>query len=491
MGRKIGRDLAEIYLSLPELQVSEFLWTMGIWEKSPASQKIAREHPGLQAEYLKVLPDLQEQDIIGSPYAVFDYCPNPLLCDSWEDLAEFYNTIKGAGKKLILDFVPNHLAVDSPWIEKYPLAFLDKTEEYPNPDKNAIDSNHFLHSNGRIYAHGKDPYFDGWTDTIQFDFSHTETFDLHRRFLDTISDFCDGVRCDMAMLPLPDVFERTHRKKALPYYWEEMIQTTKQKKPGFLFAAEVYWNLEPRLQSIGFDFTYDKDLYDHLKHKNAPALNYHLNSNPAYLEKTIHFLENHDEPRANATFFRDSLPLFSLLNFLPGATLIHEDQTSGYRKKIPVQLGRYPLEVVDSKIQDYYQRAFQALTMRGRDRITARDPEQFLYDASQSPHCEKGTVYPVFCRILETDQGHWEMLLFNPNERPVIGRVSLTDQDLAKLTGMEGLKFWDVVNGYTYTQNYEEVLEYGLYFSLQAFHAHWILPFPFPSLNGGSDPKPI
>lgn len=466
--RKIGRELAEIYLSLPELNNSEYLWTMGIWAQSPKSKDIARSHIGLMQEFTKILPNLQKKDIIGSPYAVYDYIPNPELCNSWEDLKEFQETLAHSGKKLILDFVPNHMAIDSPWIDLCPRVFLNRDAHYDDPTQEELDPNHFLHSSGNVYAHGRDPFFEGWTDTVQFDFSHSETLDLHREFIDKISNYCDGIRCDMAMLPLSDVFERTHKKKGLPFYWEEMIAITKKKQSNFIFIAEVYWNLETRLQALGFDYTYDKDLYDHLKNQNSDGLRYHLRSNPLYLEKSLHFLENHDEPRSNSTFFREGIIYFGVLNFLPGATLIYEGQKEGYRKRVPVQLGRLPKEEIDDLVLNSYTRMFTQLEKRNSNTLNYKDLDITIYDS--------GSKEDIFARAIEWENQNIEILLFNSTKYKISGRVHLTKAQLELFEEKPTFWFRDVFTNTTYSQNRDEVLKYGLYFSLDPFHGHWIIP---------------
>ena len=92
--------------------------------------------------------------------------------------------------------------------------------------------------------------------------------------LGRIADRADGARCDMAMLLEPEVFARTWGERARPRdgtppvdrpFWPDAIARIRQRHPQFLFVAEVYWDLEWALQEEGFDFTYDKRLYDRLR----------------------------------------------------------------------------------------------------------------------------------------------------------------------------------------------------------------------------------
>ena len=121
-----------------------------------------------------------------------------------------------------------------------------------------------------------------------------------------IAEQCDGVRCDMAMLMLNDVFERTwgERAGAPPgdEYWPATIAARQGGHPDFVFMAEAYWDLECALQQQGFDYCYDKRLYDRLIHDGAEAVRGHLTGDTGYQERLVRFIENHDEPRAAAAF---------------------------------------------------------------------------------------------------------------------------------------------------------------------------------------------
>src|SRR5262249_7508553 len=152
-----------------------------------------------------------------------------------------------------------------------------------------------------ILAHGRDPYFAGWTDTLQLDYSNPATVTAMTTELLRVADRCDGVRCDMAMLLLPDVFERTWGRPAQPF-WTDAIAAVRAAHPGFRFLAEVYWDLEWTMQQLGFDDAYDKRLYDRLVAGRAAPVRDHLRAGLDYQSRLARFLENHDEPRAAATF---------------------------------------------------------------------------------------------------------------------------------------------------------------------------------------------
>ena len=201
-------NFIESFFESSEYGASDCIWLMGIWKPSPSSLSIARTHRGLQMEYEKILPDYTESDVIGSPYSIYEYTPNPLIAENFSEIKKFKKRLEEDGKKLILDFVPNHMAVDSTYIDSHPDLFLEKTS-------GEVCHNSFRHNNGRIYFYGRDPYFDGWTDTIQWDFSKEGVRKFHTEILLNLAEICHGVRCDMAMLPCGEVFQKTHGKLGL------------------------------------------------------------------------------------------------------------------------------------------------------------------------------------------------------------------------------------------------------------------------------------
>jgi hypothetical protein len=136
----------------------------------------------------------------------------------------------------------------------------------------------------------------------------------------------------------------------------------KAKNPQFSFMAEVYWGLESRLIQQGFDYAYDKGLYDLLLARDAARVRAHLEIDPAYQGKLVHFLENHDEPRAAEMF---PIPVHqaaaTVTYFLPGLRFFHEGQLEGRRVQIPMQLGRRPAESVDPVLQEFYAKLLTCL----------------------------------------------------------------------------------------------------------------------------------
>jgi len=338
------------------------IWLMGVWTTGAHARDIALKHPDLRREYDKVLPGWTEVDVAGSPYSIADYSV-PKVLGGDAGLKKFRTRLNQLGIKLILDFVPNHLGLDHPWVSAQPELFVQSPK--PVAGTFAVQT-----AAGTDWiANGKDPYFAPWTDVAQLDYRYAATRVAMQHLLLSVAAKCDGVRCDMAMLLLNDVFARTweHLPVNVPppasEFWPEAIAAVKAAQPGFIFMAEVYWGLEGQLQSLGFDFTYDKALYDDLLWRHpADAQQKLLSHPPDYVARSIHFLENHDEPRvAEKLSIEENLAAALVILGLPGMRFLHEGQLTGARIKMPVQLGRRPIEPVQPAIAAAYKKLLAVL----------------------------------------------------------------------------------------------------------------------------------
>ncbi len=173
-----------------------------------------------------------------------------------------------------------------------------------------------------------------------------------------------GVRCDMAMLVLPEVFERTWGRRA-PLFWPDAIRRVREKVPGFCFMAEVYWDPEWTMQDQGFDYAYDKRLYDRLRDRHARPVREHLLAGLDYQAKLARFMENHDEPRASATFEQPVHEAAAIITYLtPCLRFFHQGQFEGRRKRISPHLVRAPLEPTDTALHQFYERLRAVLQPR-------------------------------------------------------------------------------------------------------------------------------
>jgi len=337
------------------------VWLMGVWQRSPAGIAIANQNESLVDDFKRVLPDFKPRDNVGSPYCIRGYVVDTRLGGP-QGLAVARRELADRGIKLLLDFVPNHVAPDHPWVSEHPEYFIRGRAEDVIQDPTS-----FVELQGTVYACGRDPFFPAWPDVVQLNAFEPALRQAVIDVVRAVAAQCDGIRCDMAMLVLNRIFERTWggRTGAAPAteYWDDVVCAVKRANPDFRFIAEAYWDLEWELQRQGFDLCYDKTLYDRLEHDSAQSVRLHLGADLSYQKKLLRFLENHDEPRAAAARSPAREQTAAVVtSCLPGARLFHEGQLEGRKVRLPVFLGRRPVEPEDPRIQTFYRRLLSAVT---------------------------------------------------------------------------------------------------------------------------------
>src|SRR5829696_4473463 len=341
------------------------VWLMGVWERSPAGLRIALGDAALPESFRTALPDLRAEDVVGSPYCVRRYLADDRIGGP-DGLAAARAELAGRGVRLLLDFVPNHVAPDHPWLQDSPEVFVPGSA-----DDLARAPEAFVAAGGRVLARGRDPYFPAWPDVVQLNAFSPVMRDATVDTLTAIGDQCDGVRCDMAMLVMNDVFAKTwgDRAGAAPAgeFWPEVLGRVRKRHPGMLLVAEAYWDREWALQQQGFDHCYDKRLYDRLVGGAATSVRMHLQADSTYQQRLLRFLENHDEPRAAAALQpaeRERAAAVAIAT-LPGATLWHEGQFEGRWVRPPVFLARRPAEPLDTGLRRFHLDLLAAVRTSG------------------------------------------------------------------------------------------------------------------------------
>ena len=274
----------------------------------------------------------------GSPYSITDYYDvNPYLADEPENrMEEFHKLVErthAAGLKVIIDFVPNHVARDyGRFAAAHPaptgMAALGESDDksvhwkdsndffyYPDiplalPIQNQTYMEMPAMASGNSYT--SSPGVNDWYDTIKLNYcdSHTETWE---KMYDIVNFWAgqgvDGFRCDMVEL-VPQAF----------FKW--LISRIKKDRPNLLFVAEVYQKTlySKYIREIGFDLLYDKSgIYDTLRtivEKNAKdsgvpvedwqsakRITWNWQSLGDLQPYMLNFLENHDEQRFASDFF--------------------------------------------------------------------------------------------------------------------------------------------------------------------------------------------
>ncbi len=463
-GRSITLD------SVPDESLDEIarpgldvIWLMGVWQRSPFGRESALRY---KHEYQPALPDITDDDIIGSAYAIGDYEVDERI-GGRAGLASFRQRLKDRGLRLMLDYVPNHVACDHPWLKEHPDFIVQgKPEDVKNraSDFFAVKADD---GSEQVFAHGRDPLFPGWSDTAQLNAFNP---DLRRAVVELLLDIgsqCDGVRCDMAMLLFNDIFAQTWNgyvgEKPEQEYWREIIPQIREKYPDFLFAAEVYWDKEYEILQQGFDFAYDKVLYDRILENDVQKLRQHLVASIDYQKQMLRFLENHDEPRAyDKLGHARSFAAATLICTLPGGCLLHDGQLTGRVIKLPVQIARAPKEEEHKDLEAYYM-----ILLKGTRDPIYQNGDFYLFDVAAAGE-DNITHYNLIAYGWREPEKDYRLIVVNMTEIRSQGRISLHPWDW-----IEG-KTWrlfNVVDGVEYTRHGGEMTHEGLFIDLEPYES--------------------
>ena len=325
------------------------VWWMGIWKRSPVARRMAKGEAWLK----EALPDMQDADLLGSAYSIQEYVVDELYGGN-EGLAIAREALAKRGIKIILDYVPNHVAIDHVWVEQHPDYFLHGTEHELKKHPEA-----FVQTSAGILAKGKDPNFEPWSDVLQLNAFSPSLREQAIGTLQYIAGIADGVRCDMAMLMMNTIFKDTWKDRVgdAPEtdYWPHIISAVREQRSDFVFLAEVYWDKQQDLLDQGFDLCYDKDLYDHLLHGSLHKITEQLERPVEYQNHLLRFIENHDEERAAHEFsFQKHKAAAIVTMTLPGSHLYYDGQREGRKIRVPVHLGRRVDEVPNIELTSFY-----------------------------------------------------------------------------------------------------------------------------------------
>jgi hypothetical protein len=269
----------------------------------------------------------------------------------------------------------------------------------------------------------------------------------------------------MAMLMMNAIFERTWGKRAgtrpSTEYWVEITAAVKHKHPEFLFIAEAYWDLEWELQQQGFDFCYDKRLYDRLEHESAESVGLHLCGEAAYQNRLLRFIENHDEPRAASAFAPNKERVAALVSStVLGARLFHEGQFEGRKVKLPVFLGRRPKEPVDDDLRNFYSKLL--LTIKNQ---IFREGGWHLCERSGWPDNQSFENILAWTWVDEEDR---HLIVVNLSSQQSQALIKVADD---KLRGNQW-QLTDAFSGEAYVRGGDEMVSTGLYVDLQPWGYH-------------------
>jgi glycosidase len=148
----------------------DYVWFLGLWQTGPAGRQVSLSHPEWLQEFRATLADFSEADVSGSPFAVTGYTLHRDFGGE-ADLLNLKDRLNARNLKLIVDFIPNHTALDHPWVKEHPEFYVQGTEadlmQEPHNYRGVETA-----QGARILAHGRDPHFPGWPDALQLNYRH-------------------------------------------------------------------------------------------------------------------------------------------------------------------------------------------------------------------------------------------------------------------------------------------------------------------------------
>jgi hypothetical protein len=246
-------------------------------------------------------------------------------------------------------------------------------------------------------------------------------------------------------------------------FWPEAIARVKAKNPQFIFMAEVYWDRAWELMQQGFDYCYDKKLYDRLLAQDPAAVRGHLWADLAYQNRLARFLENHDEPRAAHDFPQPMHQAAAVVTyFTPGLRFFHEGQLDGRRIRVSMHLGRRPEEPVDSVLQEFYQKLLACL-----QRTELRGGRWQLLEAH--PAWEGNSTWDRFLAFAwegEAGQRFLVIVNYGPTQGQCYVRLPFDDLQGGKVM------LQDLMSDAGYEREGDHLLNPGLYLDLPAWGFH-------------------
>jgi len=468
LSKKYGRTIT----ALSDVPMEEFVyyknrgidivWLMGVWKLGPAGLNHDKTDSSLVAGFKRLLPDFTMDDVIGSPYAVVEYTCNPELCPNGDsDLVTLRKKLHENGLFLMLDFVPNHSALDSTWISNIELYVRAPKTAGPPYDPSKYTSEGI--------AYGNCPYSSPWTDVAQLNYWNPDLRSHMKEQLLRVSSFADAVRCDMAYIVLNEPFGSTWKteldawgwKKPSTEFWGDPIAEAK-KTYGTMFLAETYSEYFWLLQKEGFDWTYDKELLDRFKSGNLDSIREWLSYTQSVRSHMCSFIENHDEDRGVATI-GSVVKADSAANIaytLSGLRFYFQDQEHGFKNKLDVHLRRAASESSSSVAEVFYTNLTSILK---DDVFRNGDFADLQITGDEAWH---------FMAWKWTKGSEKRAVIINNSAEKAFARVIIPD-----VNGSGDVQVTELFSKITYTRNAPEMRSDGLAVVIDAYSAQ-IFTYP-------------
>jgi hypothetical protein len=311
--------------TITELQASGFdaVWLTGVWkhganpEKFPEASLTASSAGQLLNHHGRQVP---------SAVAIYEYAVDQRYGGD-EALDALRARLKALGISLYLDFTPNHFAADHSWIKEHSDYLVQG-----GPEDIARRPDRYFRSGETIFARGRGPET-AWSGTVQVDYRKAVVRQSMALLLNTLAGMCDGLFCATASLICAGMFRITWGgdfEGEDPEFWPDAIASVKKQYPDFAMIAESNGDgsvSAAGLFQFGFDFAYDKRLYDLIIARNVPGIFVHLRATGENQRRMVRFIEPRGETRIGSGLGNEyRRPAAVLATTLPGMRLLHQGQ---------------------------------------------------------------------------------------------------------------------------------------------------------------------
>ncbi len=426
------------------------LWIIGVWERSPASERIKQRTGNPEAA--------------ASAYSIYDYVIAADLGGE-EALADLRDRAGKRGIRLACDMVPNHLGILSKWTIEHPDWFIQResppfpgysyTGEDLSQDERAgvfLEDRYWDQTDAavtfkledrqreetRYVYHGNDGTHTPWNDTAQLNYLLPEVREAVMETILHVAKLFPIVRFDAAMTLTKRHFQRlwypkTGEAGAIPSraeqgmsraqfdrhmpaeFWREVVDRVAAEAPGALLLAEAFWLMEGYfVRTLGMHRVYNSAFMNMLKdEENADyraTITNILEFSPEILERFVNFMSNPDEETAAEQFGNGDkyFGVAVLMATMPGLPMFGHGQIEGFAEKYGMEYRRaYRDETVDADFLRRHEVEVFPL-MRRREFFTG--VEHFaLYDFL----ADGGSVNEDVFAYSNRDGDHRVLVLYN------------------------------------------------------------------------------
>ncbi len=510
------------------------LWLIGLWERSPASQRIKQM--------------MGNPEAVASAYSVYDYT---VAADLGGDAAcaNLRERAWRRGIRLASDMVPNHMGIDSRWVTEHPDWFIGLDHSpfpgytFRGPDLSHdervgiyLEDHYYDRSDAavvfkrvdrwtgseRYIYHGNDGTTMPWNDTAQLDFLRADVREAVTQLILHVARQFPIVRFDAAMTLARTHFQRLWYPQpgsggAIPSrsehglsreefdalmpseFWREVVDRAALEAPDTLFLAEAFWLMEGYfVRTLGMHRVYNSAFMNMLRdEKNAEyrsVIKNTLEFDPRILKRYVNFMNNPDERTAVDQFGQDDkyFGVCIMMATMPGLPMFGHGQVEGYAEKYGMEYRRaYWDEQPNAALIARHER--EVFPLLRRRHLFAEADEFLLYDLYNPAGYVDENVFAYSNRAGDERA----LVVFHNRYAEASGWISTSaayaslaeqgDGHLVQKTLGESLGlhdqpeafclFRDHISGLEYIRSSAEMCRQGLYVELGAYKYQVFLDF--------------